>query len=136
MGASRWDMENFNKGKVWNIRIRLIATGFHHYLNFSKLAHDAFCKQTLHMYISAAKTSIYLRYTLQYDRESSSVPHIDILQHIMSWTSSTPAYCERELIMQNANEAEYQQNLIVAGNKAHYLQIIVFSTKQWTSKRN
>ena len=30
MGASQWDMANFNKNKVWNICIRLIATGFHH----------------------------------------------------------------------------------------------------------
>ena len=50
MGASQWDMVYFNKNKVWNICIRLIATGFHHYLNFFKLAHDAFCKQTLRIF--------------------------------------------------------------------------------------
>ena len=50
MGASQWDMVNFNKNKVWNICVTLIATGFHHYLNFFQLAHDAFCKQTLHFF--------------------------------------------------------------------------------------
>ena len=49
MGASHWYKVNFNKNKVWNIRIRLVATGFYRYLNFLKLAHDAFCKQTVHL---------------------------------------------------------------------------------------
>ena len=49
MGASQWDIVNFNKNKVWNICIRLFATCFYHYPNFFKLAHDAFCKQTLHL---------------------------------------------------------------------------------------
>ena len=47
MGAWQWDTINLNKNKVGNIHIRLVATGFHRYLNFLKLAHDAFCKQTL-----------------------------------------------------------------------------------------
>ena len=51
MCASQWDTVNFNKNKVWNISIRLVAISFHHYLKFLKLAHDAFCKQTLHIYI-------------------------------------------------------------------------------------
>ena len=50
MGASQWDTVNFNKNKVWNISIRLVAISFHHYLKFLKLAHDAFCKQTLQLY--------------------------------------------------------------------------------------
>ena len=55
MGASQWEIVKFNIKEVWNIRIRLAATRFHRYLNFFKLAHDAFCKQTLHMYLLGKK---------------------------------------------------------------------------------
>ena len=39
------------KNKVLNICTLLFATGIHRYLIFHKLAHVAFCKQTLQMYI-------------------------------------------------------------------------------------
>ena len=47
MGASNWDAVDFHKNKVLNIYMILFATEFHGYLIFCKLAHVAFCKQTL-----------------------------------------------------------------------------------------
>ena len=37
MGASQWDKVNFYKNKVWYICMRLVATGFHGYLNFFEI---------------------------------------------------------------------------------------------------
>ena len=49
MGASKWDAVDFSKIKVSNICIILFAAGIYGYLIFCKLAHVAFCKQTLQL---------------------------------------------------------------------------------------
>ena len=49
MGVLQRDAVDFNKNKVLNICTLLFATGIHRYLNFRKLAHVAFCKQTLQL---------------------------------------------------------------------------------------
>ena len=41
---------DFTKNVVLNIRTILFETGIHGYLNFWKLAHVAFCKQTLQVH--------------------------------------------------------------------------------------
>ena len=51
MGVLQRDEVDFNKNKVSNICTLLFATGIHRYLNFRKLAHVAFCKQTLQFFL-------------------------------------------------------------------------------------
>ena len=52
MGVSKWDAVDFSKNKVSNICIILFAAGIHGYLIFCKLAHVAFCKQTLQLLLT------------------------------------------------------------------------------------